>query len=221
MGFEEIYLPHENAEEAALIDGIKIYGAKTLREVIDHLNEKKDNGNIQMYRINKDYSTWKPLSKKITVIKNDNKSLSKKRPSIDNTKEITPPTPSKGDAGAAASHDVERLEKFWSAYPRKGGREKLEAVWKILLPAQELLETMLKTLEVQKKSPEWKKESGRFIPFPAKWLQDRKWEDAKYPEAVPALPPIKREVYSSEDLAKFDQAREKGLSECKKLLGKG
>ena len=41
-GFEEIYLPYENAEEAALIDGIKIYGAKNLREVIDHLNEKKD-----------------------------------------------------------------------------------------------------------------------------------------------------------------------------------
>lgn len=52
---------------------------------------KKDNGSIARYRFNKDYSTWKPLSKKITlskkimsVIKKDNKSLSKKIP----TKEI-------------------------------------------------------------------------------------------------------------------------------------
>jgi magnesium chelatase family protein len=40
MGFEEVFLPKENAEEGALISGIKIYGAGSLREVIDHLDEK-------------------------------------------------------------------------------------------------------------------------------------------------------------------------------------
>ncbi len=40
-GFEEIYLPKENAREAALIDGIKIFGVKNMREVIAHLNEKR------------------------------------------------------------------------------------------------------------------------------------------------------------------------------------
>ena len=38
-GFEEIYLPIENAEEAALVDGIKIFGANNLREVVEHLDE--------------------------------------------------------------------------------------------------------------------------------------------------------------------------------------
>lgn len=41
---------------------------------------KKDNGNISSYKFNKDFDTWKPLSKKITIIKKDNKSLSKKIP---------------------------------------------------------------------------------------------------------------------------------------------
>jgi len=41
-GFEEIYLPKENAKEAALIKGIKIFGVQTLKELIDHLNIKKD-----------------------------------------------------------------------------------------------------------------------------------------------------------------------------------
>lgn len=36
-GFTEIYLPKENAREAALISDILIYGAETLEEVIDHL----------------------------------------------------------------------------------------------------------------------------------------------------------------------------------------
>lgn len=38
-GFKHIFVPKENAEEAALIEGINIYGAKTLKEVLDHLNE--------------------------------------------------------------------------------------------------------------------------------------------------------------------------------------
>ncbi len=40
-GFEEIYLPKENAVEAALVEGIKIFGAETLREVVGHINEEK------------------------------------------------------------------------------------------------------------------------------------------------------------------------------------
>lgn len=38
-GFEEIYLPKENAEEAALVEGIKIFGASSLEEVIEHVDE--------------------------------------------------------------------------------------------------------------------------------------------------------------------------------------
>ena len=37
MGYEEVYLPKENAEEAALVEGIKIFGANSLVEVVEHL----------------------------------------------------------------------------------------------------------------------------------------------------------------------------------------
>ena len=36
-GYTEAVVPQENAEEAALVDGIIIYPAKTLKEVIDHI----------------------------------------------------------------------------------------------------------------------------------------------------------------------------------------
>lgn len=39
-GFEEVFVPFENKEEAALIDGIKIFPAKNLIEVIKHLKEE-------------------------------------------------------------------------------------------------------------------------------------------------------------------------------------
>jgi len=41
MGFEEIYLPKENAVEAALVEGITIFGANSLKEVVEHINEDK------------------------------------------------------------------------------------------------------------------------------------------------------------------------------------
>ena len=47
LGFKEIFLPIDNADEAALVDGIIIYGAKNLKEVIDHIytpnKDKKGN----------------------------------------------------------------------------------------------------------------------------------------------------------------------------------
>jgi len=53
LGYKEIFLPIENAKEAALIDGITVYGAKTLKEVIDHIyiikKDKKGN-NIEPER---------------------------------------------------------------------------------------------------------------------------------------------------------------------------
>lgn len=41
-GFREIYLPTENAPEAALVDGIAVFGAETLVEIINHVSHDTD-----------------------------------------------------------------------------------------------------------------------------------------------------------------------------------
>lgn len=41
-GFREIYLPIENAKEAALVDGIAVFGAETLNEIIHHISSDSD-----------------------------------------------------------------------------------------------------------------------------------------------------------------------------------
>lgn len=40
-GFTELFVPAENAREAALVTGVKVYGARTLSEVIEHLDAEK------------------------------------------------------------------------------------------------------------------------------------------------------------------------------------
>lgn len=47
LGYKEIFVPFENAKEAALVEDIKVYGAKNLKEVVDHIYiiEKDKEGN--------------------------------------------------------------------------------------------------------------------------------------------------------------------------------
>jgi magnesium chelatase family protein len=41
-GFTELFVPEENAQEASLVDGITTYGAKNLKDVLDHLSDESD-----------------------------------------------------------------------------------------------------------------------------------------------------------------------------------
>lgn len=41
LGFTELYVPAENAREAALVEGIKVYGVMNLRQVVNHLEEEE------------------------------------------------------------------------------------------------------------------------------------------------------------------------------------
>ncbi len=45
QGFTEIFLPFDNSEEAALVEGVTVYGAKSLKEVIDHVDISKEKKN--------------------------------------------------------------------------------------------------------------------------------------------------------------------------------
>lgn len=56
-GFGEIYLPAENAKEAALVTGIDIYGFKNLREVAEHINDKQDPESLPQKKIPKQPET--------------------------------------------------------------------------------------------------------------------------------------------------------------------
>lgn len=67
--------------------------------------------------------------------------------------------------------------QFWSAYPKKKGKQAAEKAFKKIAPDETLLKTMLNALEEQKRSAEWQKDNGQFIPHPATWLNGKRWED--------------------------------------------
>lgn len=93
----------------------------------------------------------------------------------------TPPTPSKGNGTADNG-----FEKFWQAYPKKLAKQEALKAWKKLKPNAELLRDVLNALEKWKNSAQWQENNGKYIPYPATWLNGRRWEDA--PEQVQTLP---------------------------------
>lgn len=65
--------------------------------------------------------------------------------------------------------------QFWKAYPKKKAKGSAEKAWNKI--DSSLLTTILEAIENQKQSPQWKKEGGQYIPYPATWLNSKSWED--------------------------------------------
>lgn len=77
---------------------------------------------------------------------------------------------------------------FWKAYPKKRGKGPAEDAWAKLKPASMLIGTMLAKIDQAKQTPDWKKDGGQFIPYPAKWLNAKGWEDEYTPTQKERLP---------------------------------
>ena len=68
------------------------------------------------------------------------------------------------------------FDVFWQEYPKKKKKEDAKKAWDKIRPN---IEVVLKALEWQKQSPEWFKQGGQFIPYPASWIRSHSWEDEK------------------------------------------
>lgn len=80
-----------------------------------------------------------------------------------------------------APREGERLEKsfneFWSAYPKKTAKAQALKAWQKIKPDDELVQKILSALERHKRSAQWLKDNGQYIPYPASWLNGKRWED--------------------------------------------
>lgn len=84
-----------------------------------------------------------------------------------------------------------RFDRFWAVYPRKTGKGKAEDSFAKYKPDDELTEIMIRAVEAAKRTPQWQREGGQFIPHPATWLNQRRWEDeVPQPVTTPAGPTL-------------------------------
>lgn len=77
---------------------------------------------------------------------------------------------------SASPSGEEVFSEFWTAYPRKKAKADAERAWKNQ-KCSAILPQILVAIRAAKASHDWTKEFGRFIPYPASWLNSRGWED--------------------------------------------
>lgn len=71
------------------------------------------------------------------------------------------------------------FDRFWQAYPKKVGKEAARKAFSKLKPNEEDIDTWLGAVATQQQSRQW--QDPKFIPHPATWLNQKRWEDE--PEA--------------------------------------
>lgn len=96
----------------------------------------------------------------------------------------TPDTDTDTDSKPNTSFDV-----FWSAYPKKVGKGAAEKAWgKAKINGH--VPDLMAALEAQKLSDQWRKDGGQYIPNPATWINQRRWEDGE-PSRQPSADPMR------------------------------
>lgn len=66
---------------------------------------------------------------------------------------------------------------FWTAYPRRIGKIAARKAFDKINPDDDLLTVIVNAIEAQAQSDQWKREGGQFIPHPATWLNQGRWDD--------------------------------------------
>lgn len=66
------------------------------------------------------------------------------------------------------------FDRFWIVYPKKVGKE---AARKAFAKVKAPVDTLISAVEAQKTSAQWTRDNGQYIPNPATWLNQGRWED--------------------------------------------
>ncbi|MFQ5544321.1 MAG: helix-turn-helix domain-containing protein, partial [Nitrospiria bacterium] len=69
------------------------------------------------------------------------------------------------------------FDAFYKDYPKKKSPGDAEKAWNTIKPDRDLVLKIMAGLVAAKKSEDWKKENGQYIPYPARWLRAKGWED--------------------------------------------
>lgn len=69
------------------------------------------------------------------------------------------------------------FDAFYAAYPRKVARVAALRSWRNKKVSEDTFKTIMKALDAHKESAQWRKNGGQFIPHPATWINQERWND--------------------------------------------
>lgn len=87
------------------------------------------------------------------------------------------PTPTLEKPSSSAKPTDARFDRFWRAYPRKVGKDAARKAFEKRKPDDGLLQAMVSAIERQGLEAKCKRGESQFVPHPATWLNEGRWQD--------------------------------------------
>ena len=86
------------------------------------------------------------------------------------------------------------FDSFWNHYPRHEGKAKARESFLKAIKKGVTLDVLIDAIEKHKQSAQWQKDGGQYIPHPATWLNQQRWEDEMLPAGTnqPARQPYRK-----------------------------
>lgn len=71
------------------------------------------------------------------------------------------------------------FKRFYAAYPRKIAKREAWYAWEKIRPVPDgaIVDTMICVIEKFKRTAQWQKDGGQYIPYPGAWLNQGRWSD--------------------------------------------
>ena len=135
--------------------------------------DKNVNRTYSRYQFNMKFKSWEALTTVSIVDKNETKSLTKMRLTI-NTITKDKETKAKKKEKLLMQN---RFNRFYKAYPKKVGKAQALKTWEKLTRTKKLpqIRILIQSVRKQLKSSQWK--NKKYIPNPSTWLNNERWED--------------------------------------------
>lgn len=133
------------------------------------------------------FGAGKGAKRRTERVQNDaQKGAKQSTPYITDRTSIEPNTPLPPATGG-----VQGFEEFFAEYPRKVAAGQARQEWAKLSPDEALRKRIVSAVRAWARSPEWSRNDGQFIPKPARWLREQRWEDVPGVSLAPtpAVPP--------------------------------
>jgi hypothetical protein len=112
--------------------------------------------------------------------------LRRNEPETNRTEPETNLTPARREEDELADFNL-----FYAAYPRKVKKPDAVKAWQQVAPTKAEVHLILAAIARARASPQWSKNGGEFIPYPATWLRARQWED-QAPEVIDEVEAARR-----------------------------
>ena len=66
---------------------------------------------------------------------------------------------------------------FWEVYPKKVKKKDAFKAFKAIKNIEKILPDIINDVEIKKQTHNWKKQNGQYIPYPASYLREERWND--------------------------------------------